>query len=585
MTLRWPVETSLSKRLPLYTRANIGEVFPDPVAPLSMTLYFFDIDGNGDGYAEMGFRDAHVRLGSFEYHEFPDNQSVFVGVTGSYPYLNGSVFRVFGERAPGLSAEAMDAMWFGAQPGIPPYVKVDGDEQAHLTTKLGETFGWCMTVDRLPELADDEARIAALRAARPDLSAMANNELVVRMREIMATHMRELFGRHIFFSLAGSLPVGAIQQFTAAVGAPEMALTLLGGLGDVMSAKPSMVMWDLGRQVAASAELMAAFEGGVNGLIERLRGSGSDDARAFVAAFDDFIYEYGSRGPNEWEMRSPNWETNPELALAAIDRMRLADGDADPEAHQRTMAAGRETATAEMRLKLAGDPELAAQFDGAMRAARLLLPARERCKTTVIRMINEARVCMYELGHRMVEAGHFAAPNDFGALTDDELTQFLVDPAPFRDTIRERVALFPIFAQLREPFFFDTAPPPLDQWPRRDEGIAPPLRKGETLTGFAGCPGTAAGRARVVLDSFDPTALEPGDVLVAPITDPSWTPLFVPACAVVVDVGAAMSHAVIVSRELGIPCVVSATDATRRIPDGALIEVDGTTGAVTVLEI
>jgi rifampicin phosphotransferase len=78
--------------------------------------------------------------------------------------------------------------------------------------------------------------------------------------------------------------------------------------------------------------------------------------------------------------------------------------------------------------------------------------------------------------------------------------------------------------------------------------------------------------------------LEPGDVLVAPITDPSWTPLFVPAAAVVVDVGAQLSHAVIVSRELGIPCVVSVTDATRRIADGTFVSVDGTTGIVTVVE-
>ena len=79
--------------------------------------------------------------------------------------------------------------------------------------------------------------------------------------------------------------------------------------------------------------------------------------------------------------------------------------------------------------------------------------------------------------------------------------------------------------------------------------------------------------------------LEPGEILVAPLTDPSWTPLFVAAEGVVVDVGAVMSHAVIVSRELGIPCAVSVTDATRRIPDGALIEVDGSTGTVTILDV
>jgi pyruvate,water dikinase len=88
-----------------------------------------------------------------------------------------------------------------------------------------------------------------------------------------------------------------------------------------------------------------------------------------------------------------------------------------------------------------------------------------------------------------------------------------------------------------------------------------------------------------VLFADEADDLQPGEILVAPLTDPSWTPLFVGAAAVVVNVGAPFSHAAIVSRELGIPCVVSAIDATTRIPDGALLEVDGTTGRVTVLEL
>jgi pyruvate,water dikinase len=89
----------------------------------------------------------------------------------------------------------------------------------------------------------------------------------------------------------------------------------------------------------------------------------------------------------------------------------------------------------------------------------------------------------------------------------------------------------------------------------------------------------------VVLDPGDPRGLEPGEILVAPVTDPAWTPLFVPAAAVVVDVGAQITHAVIVSRELGLPCVVSVTGATRTIPDGALIEVDGAAGTVTIISL
>ena len=87
----------------------------------------------------------------------------------------------------------------------------------------------------------------------------------------------------------------------------------------------------------------------------------------------------------------------------------------------------------------------------------------------------------------------------------------------------------------------------------------------------------------MILDPTDPSELEPGDILIAPNTDPAWTPLFVPAGGVVVDVGALNSHAIIVSRELGVPCVVSVVNATKRIPDGALVEVDGGAGTVTVL--
>jgi pyruvate,water dikinase len=85
-----------------------------------------------------------------------------------------------------------------------------------------------------------------------------------------------------------------------------------------------------------------------------------------------------------------------------------------------------------------------------------------------------------------------------------------------------------------------------------------------------------------VLDAADPVGLEPGDVLIAPQTDPSWVPLFVPAAAVIVNVGAMGSHAMIVSRELGIPCVVSVADATHAIPDGAMVTVDGAAGTVTI---
>ena len=132
---------------------------------------------------------------------------------------------------------------------------------------------------------------------------------------------------------------------------------------------------------------------------------------------------------------------------------------------------------------------------------------------------------------------------------------------------------------LTPPFWFDGDLPSAEEWQSMDTKY--PDRK--IVQGMGGSAGVAIGKARVITDPSDPKGLEPGDILVAPITDPAWTPLFVPAGGVVVDVGATMSHAVIVSRELGIPCVVSATGATSRIPDGAEIRVNGDTGTVTIL--
>ncbi len=190
-----------------------------------------------------------------------------------------------------------------------------------------------------------------------------------------------------------------------------------------------------------------------------------------------------------------------------------------------------------------------------------------------------------EIGRRMVSVGVFDEIEDFGFLTSDEMASFLANPQQFAEIVRERRVEYMRLAQLEPPFVFVGRTDGPDTWLRRDDETAVLMGPGEMLAGVPGCSGIVEGIARVVLDSNDPSSLGPGDILVAPITDPSWTPLFVPAAGVVVDVGAPLSHAIIVSRELGIPCVVSATGATRRIPNGARVRVDGNTGIVTVLSV
>jgi pyruvate,water dikinase len=578
----WLVQTDLSEEWDFYTRANIGEVFPDPVAPLSFQ-YFQHAAGLGG--AEMGFRNAYYRIGAMTPDELPADRCVFLGVTGGYAYLNASALRMLGHRAPGMTAKDIDDSFFGDAPGVPEFVVKPGFDRPELTEKIGETFNWVLATPDLPDVLAHERTMNELRASRPDLSAMTDRELIDHATNLADTHFETLFTEHIFISFLATLPIGIITKVCTAVGRPTDTLKLLAGLGDVESAAPAMAMWDLGRLAAASDDLNALFDQGYAGLHDRLLASDSVDAAAFLAAFDDFAFRYGCRGPNEWETRSPTWETEPDLALAAIDRMRLSGEAAAPRAHNAERATERERIGAEITAMLDGDPETQAQFQAALHSATVFMPGRERTKTNNIKLVQEMRVAYDEFDRRRVADGTFRKMNDFGLLTRAELDEAVDDPAKYSSVLAEREALLDEVAQLQEPFLFHGGRPDMSSYPRRDAAEIVAVHSGEVVHGVPGCPGIIRGIARVVLDSHDPTALAPGDILVAPITDPSWTPLFVPAGGVVVDVGAPLSHAIIVSRELGIPCVVSATDATKRIPDGALIEVDGDTGVVTIIEL
>ena len=546
-------DTELSSRFPIYTRANVGEVFPDPVAPASKHPLMWE--------AELGWRRAYVRMGAFEIDEFPPDSFCILGIAGGYCYLNASVMRLFGERAPGLSWKTIDDQFFGAQPGIPDYVERSGDVRPDLTAKLQETFGWVFaqgSVNDLERLTGHRNRTIELRADRPDLAALSNVGLYAYAESLFPMH-GELFEEHLFVTTLTSVPVGVIQGVAEAVGRPDLTLPLMSGMGSVDSAEPSYAMWDLSRLEPTSDEFRAGFEA--------------------------FLVEFGSRGPNEWESRSPTWETEPELALVAIDRMRGAGDQANPRGHQAQRAVERVQAAETLLGMVEGDPETHGQLAAAIACCSAWLPARERTKTNNIRLIHEIRMPLRELGRRLVERGAFDEVEDYGFVLATERDEMLgATPEVLLDRIRERRAQHESLAAKVPPFVFVEHTTDPAGWDPRDNEDAMALEIGDSIQGFPGCPGVSEGRARVVLDSHDPSALEPGDVLVAPITDPSWTPLFVAAGGVVVDVGAALSHAIIVSRELGIPCVVSATDATRRIPDGAWVRVDGSAGVVTVLD-
>ena len=198
-----------------------------------------------------------------------------------------------------------------------------------------------------------------------------------------------------------------------------------------------------------------------------------------------------------------------------------------------------------------------------------------------MRVMLEAKLPFAELGRRWAAAGSLRDPKHVFMLLDEELDAFAADPTGWDRHARAargrprraRPPIPPYIVQRGEPV------PPISTWKRRsDTGDAAQVGAGEELTGIGVSPGVGRGRARVVFDLSEIADIEPGDIIVCSTTDPSWVPLFLIAGGVVCDVGASGSHAAIVARELGVPCVVSVRDARLRVPDGAMLEIDGTAG-------
>ncbi len=572
----WFGDSTLGARFPAWTRGNAAEVFPDPFSPLAQTMVL----RNG---MCTGLRDAYISIGALSFDEFeepvrPDLFKMF----GGYLYNPLTMTRVFGARMPGATPEMIDKAFFDERADVPPYEHQDWHDSPEHEARLGESMAWAMSTEAIPELDADKALARQQRENRPDLATLPDGALIARARS-MVPILQRVFEGSMRVSTLASLGPGALGAICEGLGDATLGIRLLAGI-DVDSAEPSHAMWALGRVAAASPAVSEAFDAGADHVLGVLGQSSSDAARDFVARFDRFLFDFGARAQNEYDLISLSWEVAPRIALAAIDLMRKSDESRAPALRQATSVAERDRVAAQVREQIAGDAETAGLFEAALRSARLFLSGRERAKTNTVIVINEMRVALRELGRRMVDRGVIDQIEQIFMVTDDEIDHLRHEPDRFRGVIADRWAQYRSLFDYEPVFIVNGRVPALSEMTRRSDKTAAvsTAAPGTVLAGSAGSGGVATGRARVILDAAHPEGLEPGDVLVAPQTDPSWVPLFVPAAAVVVNVGAMGSHAMIVSRELGIPCVVSVADATLLIPDGATVTVDGNAGTVTV---
>lgn len=562
-----------SSRFPVYTRGNAGEVYPAVITPLSFSI--------AADQTERAMRAAVEHAGLIRPNELvnvPLSTGAGGGAFGGYGYLNLSIQRMAAARMPGGKASDADVNFLGVgEP--PPHTPMPGERNWRASVAGLSHLVGLMRRTSLPELDEDQRAVDRHLASLPgtDIDDTALWEVCDALYDDL---LHPLFERHLKVSTDAGLAIAALTNLCERLlGDATITVQLLAGLGGIDSAAPSVALWRLSRLANASPQVTDAFDHGTSGLADRL--SDIAEAADFVNEFEAFLSEFGSRGPNEWETGFDTWGTAPELALSLIDRLRTADDSHDPVPRQQQLERDRQALEQTVLARL--NPVSRRMFSGVLRAARLLSRGRERSKTTVVRGIHGSRVRMMELDRRLAERSG-GERGDMWFVTRDELDAYIADPGSFGTIIGQRRATHDRLAERFPPFFFSGSQPPLDQWELRTAEL-PSVRVGDAIEGLPGCHGVAQGRARIVADPSDPRALQPGEILVAPLTDPSWTPLFLAADGVVVDVGAVMSHAVIVSRELGIPCAVSVTGATRRIPNGAMIEVNGTTGVVTVIDL
>lgn len=569
----WCIDSpKLNERFPIYTRFNANDVLPDPITPLGADLIWLP-------HILPGFSNAYAEMGAISVAEANLDPDAFPAACFRYGhmYVNVTTARLTGVRS-GLGWEAVDASFFGSHPDAPPHETHPTDGDPETSARLAARTGWTLTTSSFPELEEDTRIADRLRSQRPDFSEMSNAALVAYARSLAPYERMTWRGELIGGAQAaiGPAVIGSVLPADSGIS----PFDLVGPAGDVVSAAPSYALWDLSRIVRNDSVLNELFDAGVEGMVPWLKDHHPD----FHQKFQAFLREFGYRGPSEWDLGADSWETRPELPLALIDRMRHLDDSQSPAARRSEATISAERMVAKVMDALAGNDEALGTLRMGLDSARRFAGWRELGKSNCIKVINEARVALLEMGRRLANEGHLAHPRQIFMALDGELDRLVLQPDLVAGVIAQRELDWKEYAGLEVPLFLDAREPrvPVADLKRVSSDTFAAAAVGDTLTAIGAAAGKASGRARVITDTSAITAFEPGDVLVAPQTDPSWTPLFVVASAVVVGVGAPNSHAMIVSRELGIPCVAGLEGATQKIPEGAMVTVDGSAGTVTI---
>ena len=371
------------------------------------------------------------------------------------------------------------------------------------------------------------------------------------------------------------------KAFRDWLGNPDMTLgsRLFSALGGMPTAEAGLALWRLAVLARADRDTEAAVCSGSGWPQVRATLQRTESGQRFLAAWDTFMAEHGHHCRGELELFNARWSETPDYVLGVVRGYLRSIGQSDPLENQRQLAGERERLTEQCRRRLK-NPIKRWIFSHSLRRAQKLAVFREELKNQGVRQFAFARRVLLTLGQRLKEQGILSCPDDIFFLEISEIEPVAMGSAPFdwRERIESRRREYEKNLKLNPPpLVVGKFDPNTPAWPVANAGA-------KFFTGNPVSPGIVTGPARVILRADNHEQVLPGEILIAPFTDPAWSPYFITAAGVVVEQGGILSHGSIVAREYGLPAVTNVASATRVIRTGDLVQVDGNRGCVSILK-
>jgi len=354
---------------------------------------------------------------------------------------------------------------------------------------------------------------------------------------------------------------------------------LLAGVGDMDDAQAAMDLWQLAVKAHQAPEVKQVTLSEHNWQCAREKLiiiKGSDQ---FLKSWDEFMARHGHHCRAELELYNPRWSECPDYVLGLIRGYICCIDKANPLENRGKIVQHRRSLEKQCRRRLR-NPIKRKVFNHLLVRSQNSAVFRENMKSEPVKLLAGMRKLLVELGRRLHADGVLASSDDIFFLTIEEIGLVVGRLAEFdiKNVIAARRAEYDKWNQVTPP---DVIVGRFDP----DRCVPEEVKTdSKVLKGLAVSPGVATGKARVILRSDTQQQVLPGEILVAPFTDPGWTPYFLPAAAIVMEQGSLLSHGSIVAREYGIPAVVNVGAATKIIKTGLTIQVDANQGIVRILK-